>query len=269
MINLSLPCLWLALYMYLSILFAGFPFASLESRNRLHSLTRLGVIWTIARLAWGFTALASVMKGWLVVIYRTDIYYMFLILIFLFSEIIPIFISLQESLLSSFSVDRSNNNSNVDLNNKIKSTVQQYNETDGISMTLVNKIKNGLHQDLDSYGSMIRGEKEKNRYLELTGATFHIPSMDLEEKTLQYDNGYVRDNDLYTTPPLTKNGVSLLSFQSDDISMYTANEYDDRSDDLDETTYSDTFSATDSNIISRTSSDANVSPKDSKRFWLF
>jgi hypothetical protein len=258
--------------MYLSILFAGFPFASLESKNRLHSLTRLGVLWTIARLAWGFTALASVLKGWLVVISfnRTEYYYIFLILIFLFSEIIPIFISLQESLLSSFSEKRSNNDSNNDLNNNIKTPIQQYNnETDGISMTLINKIKNGLHQDLDSYGSMIIREKEKGRYLELTGANLHIASMDLEEQTLQKSNGYIRDNDHYIIPSLTRNRASLLSFQSDDISMYTANEYDDRSDDVDETIYSDTFTATDSDIVSRNSSEANISPKKSKRFWIF
>ena len=117
-------------------------------------------------------------------------------------------------------------------------------------------------------------EKEKSRYLELTGANLHIASMDLEEQTLQQqqqNNGYVREsnNHYIITSPLTKNRASLLSFQSDDISMYTANEYDDKSDEIDEASYSDTFTATDSDIVSMNSETNNISPKKKNKSFFF
>jgi len=113
-------------------------------------LTRLGCIWTLARLAWAFIALESVMKGWMSVsINRTYHYYcidyILLILIFLLSEVIPIFISLQETILSSFS------------GSSITSTQRNHemnNNNNNVSISLMNKL--GLHQDLSAYGS-IRG----------------------------------------------------------------------------------------------------------------
>jgi hypothetical protein len=102
----------------------------------------LGCIWTLARLAWAFTALESVMKGWMSVsMNRTYHYYyidyILLILIFLLSEVIPIFISLQETILSSFSDSSiTSTQRNHEMNNNNKS----------ISLT---------NQDLVGYGSMI------------------------------------------------------------------------------------------------------------------
>ena len=64
-INLVLPFLWIISFLYLSIVFAGFPYASLEARARLNALVRMGGIWTVARLVWGFIALTSVVQGWL------------------------------------------------------------------------------------------------------------------------------------------------------------------------------------------------------------
>ena len=39
--------------------FAGFPMASKASTDRLASLGRLGMGWTIARIVWGFIALTA------------------------------------------------------------------------------------------------------------------------------------------------------------------------------------------------------------------
>lgn len=84
-INLVVPLLWLCSYIYLAIVvrrymscrdlpifshncfvqFSGFPYSSAVSRRRLSSLTYLGGFWTFTRLVWGFSALTSVMKGWL------------------------------------------------------------------------------------------------------------------------------------------------------------------------------------------------------------
>jgi hypothetical protein len=65
-INLVLPLVWIVGFLYLSIIFSGFPFSSPEARARLNVLVRLGGIWTLARLGWGLIALTSVMQGWLI-----------------------------------------------------------------------------------------------------------------------------------------------------------------------------------------------------------
>eukprot|EP01041_Mallomonas_annulata_P004337 gene4337-8630_t len=59
-INLALPVMWIIVYFLISIAFAGFPFASVEAQLRLTALGRLGTIWTVARLSWGFIDLTSV-----------------------------------------------------------------------------------------------------------------------------------------------------------------------------------------------------------------
>ena len=265
------------MYLYLSTLFAGFPFASIDAKNRLYSLTRLGVIWTIARIVWGFAALTSVMKGWLVTgNSRTEYYtgYILLVLIFLVSEVIPIFISLQESILSSFSDNKINSNLTIHHhdNNQLNILTHTQNETNtnGISMSLINKIKNGLHQDLDSYGSMITREKNNGaRYLELTGANLHIASLDLEDAIgIHINRGYVREEVEDHHNSIKKNRVSLLSFQSDDMSMYTANEYD-MSDNDDNTINSDSLSCSFSESDATSNTESQSSPRKKKRWFFF
>lgn len=100
-----LPIFWLSFYLYLSLLFSGFPYASLEKKNRLEYLNNLSLIWSFARLCWGFVALTSVLKGWLMKLeeYNTFVYSIFLVLIFFFTEILPILFSLQIFLLKSIS----------------------------------------------------------------------------------------------------------------------------------------------------------------------
>ena len=74
-INLALPLLFLALYTYLSVQFAGFPPSSHAAVTRMKTLEKLGkppfirdtahltcfiaLLWTLARTAWGFLALTT------------------------------------------------------------------------------------------------------------------------------------------------------------------------------------------------------------------
>lgn len=55
--------------------FSGFPFSSEDAKMRLRTLSRLGLIWTSARLGWGIIALTSVMEGWLVAAQRSTLFY--------------------------------------------------------------------------------------------------------------------------------------------------------------------------------------------------
>jgi len=104
-INLALPLLWLCFYLYLSILFSGFPFSSAHAQSRLSSLTRQGSLWTVTRIFWGFIALTSVLQGWITPAASTTpggiFYCIVLVFVFFFVEILPISISLQDSMLSS------------------------------------------------------------------------------------------------------------------------------------------------------------------------
>jgi hypothetical protein len=102
--NLVLPILWLILYLYLAIVFSGFPFSTASDKLRLRILSQLGLVWTLARLGWGLIALTSVLRGWLVEASRSRLFYsLVLVSIFLFVEIIPVLFSLQESVLQSLS----------------------------------------------------------------------------------------------------------------------------------------------------------------------
>ena len=73
-INLVLPLLFLALYTYLSIQFAGFPPSSHTAVKRMKTLEKISMLlllfqcynavclvllWTLARTSWGFLALTT------------------------------------------------------------------------------------------------------------------------------------------------------------------------------------------------------------------
>lgn len=110
-INLALPLVWLLVYMYLSLRFSGFPMASRFARGRLISLGRIGLLWTIARLFWGFVALTSVMDDWLFNVNESNqLYTIELVALFMLVEIIPISMALSRknvhALDDSVSSDR-------------------------------------------------------------------------------------------------------------------------------------------------------------------
>jgi hypothetical protein len=55
--------------------FSGFPFSSEDSKTRLRTLSRLGLLWTSARLGWGIVALTTVVEGWLNEARKSTLFY--------------------------------------------------------------------------------------------------------------------------------------------------------------------------------------------------
>lgn len=47
----------------------------MEAQVRLNSLSKLGMLWTAARLSWGTVALTTVVQGWLVAAQKTKLFY--------------------------------------------------------------------------------------------------------------------------------------------------------------------------------------------------
>jgi hypothetical protein len=105
--NLFLPCFWCASYIYLSFQFSGFPFSSRASQRRLHNLSKMGLAWSSARLAWGILALTTLFEDTMASIQQSKVVYsVVLILIFLVTEVFPVYLVLLEASLQSL-VDRS------------------------------------------------------------------------------------------------------------------------------------------------------------------
>lgn len=116
--NIGLPFLWLAIFLYLTIRFAGFPFASTEAKERLKYLSRVGAIWTISRLGWGFISLTAVLQDWLEDAKRSDSFYTCVLIgIFFIAEILPILFSLQRSVLGSLVFKKRKDQSTSDSKN--------------------------------------------------------------------------------------------------------------------------------------------------------
>lgn len=132
-INLALPLLWLCFYFYLSILFSGFPYSSIQAQTRLSSLTRQGCVWTSTRILWGLIALTSLLRGWITPAASTTpggiFYCIVVILVFYLVEILPIFLSLQESMLSSLA-----GQSYVQLEKDTNNTPSPSNDIDELEM---------------------------------------------------------------------------------------------------------------------------------------
>eukprot|EP00981_Chlorochromonas_danica_P003404 scaffold651_cov174-Ochromonas_danica.AAC.13 len=102
--NIGIPLIWLAFFFYMTILFAGFPYASPAATKRLNTLSGLVFMWTTTRLAWGVVALSSVLQHWVTEVRRSKTFYtIILILIFLVAEVFPIIFSLRHSTLQSLS----------------------------------------------------------------------------------------------------------------------------------------------------------------------
>lgn len=118
-----LPIFWLSFFLYLSLLFSGFPYASIETKNRLEYLNKICLIWSFARVCWGLVALTSVLKGWMTKLeeYNGIIYSLIFIIIFFFIEILPILFSLQFFLLKSIS--EINYDANLSTNSPYNSSV--------------------------------------------------------------------------------------------------------------------------------------------------
>lgn len=59
----------------ITLQFSGFPFSSEDAKARLRTLSRLGLLWTTARLAWGIVALTTVVEGWLNEARKSTLFY--------------------------------------------------------------------------------------------------------------------------------------------------------------------------------------------------
>lgn len=73
--SLLLPAIWLVTYLYMACIFSGFPFSTLAAKLRLRYLSRLGLLWTCARMTWGLIAMTSVLQGWLTQARRSEMFY--------------------------------------------------------------------------------------------------------------------------------------------------------------------------------------------------
>ena len=102
-INLCLPLIWAAGFLYLTFVFSGFPLSSDASKLRLSTLSRVGTVWTLTRLGWGLVTLSSVLRMWLDELCERSalLYSIALVLLFLFAEVLPIVLSLQEATIQS------------------------------------------------------------------------------------------------------------------------------------------------------------------------
>eukprot|EP00603_Paraphysomonas_imperforata_P007325 CAMPEP_0114414202 /NCGR_PEP_ID=MMETSP0103-20121206/1262_1 /TAXON_ID=37642 ORGANISM="Paraphysomonas imperforata, Strain PA2" /NCGR_SAMPLE_ID=MMETSP0103 /ASSEMBLY_ACC=CAM_ASM_000201 /LENGTH=344 /DNA_ID=CAMNT_0001582327 /DNA_START=224 /DNA_END=1255 /DNA_ORIENTATION=+ len=144
-INILLPSTWFALYVYLSIKFAGFPPSSLSAMNRLRALTKLGVVWTVSRLIWGAISLTEVTDNWLfdngtsIVLLSVE-----LLVVFLLVEVVPIWLSLKPEYLQALVTNDSNV---ITESNRDESASMGTNTTD--SGTLYRDINKGYSFDGD------------------------------------------------------------------------------------------------------------------------
>lgn len=101
-----LPIIWFLTYLYLTLIFSGFPYSTFINKARLSYLNKLGIVWTSTRMVWGILALTSVLNGWLTEVYKSKVFYtIVIILVFFVLEICPIIYSLQDIIISSLAED--------------------------------------------------------------------------------------------------------------------------------------------------------------------
>lgn len=76
----------------------------MAAKVRLSTLSKVGCVWTVTRLAYGFLALTTITQGWLEDAQQSELLYsVTLICIFVGAEVLPIIFALQPSVLQSLS----------------------------------------------------------------------------------------------------------------------------------------------------------------------
>lgn len=148
-INLVIPVVWICAFVYLTLLFAGFPFNSNYSRRRLGQLSLQGNVWTISRLLWGSLCWASVSNRWLLNSTTSVEYFFVMFGIFFVCEMLPMLVSLSPSFLTALVRKTSLLNDSVGnfdfaVNNSYEGSFEEYeNYYDDSSLELAPK---GLQQ---------------------------------------------------------------------------------------------------------------------------
>eukprot|EP00903_Cladosiphon_okamuranus_P010105 g9570.t1 len=115
-VNLLLPLLLAVLFSYLTCTFSGFPYKSEAARLRMRRVGRVVMLWTVARVVWGLSALTAVVEFQRLVgsatSFREQIYSILVVALFLATELYPLLAALDDELLLAMSgaEDASGNN---------------------------------------------------------------------------------------------------------------------------------------------------------------
>eukprot|EP00752_Nemacystus_decipiens_P013063 g11553.t1 len=106
-VNLLLPLLLAVLFSYLTCTFSGFPYKSEGARLRMRRVGRVVMLWTIARVVWGLSALTAVVEFQRLVgnatSFREQVYSILVVALFLVTELYPLLAALDDELLLAMS----------------------------------------------------------------------------------------------------------------------------------------------------------------------
>ncbi|CAM9299921.1 unnamed protein product [Scytosiphon promiscuus] len=106
-VNLLLPLLLAVLFSYLTCTFSGFPYKSEAARLRMQRVGRVVMLWTVARVVWGISALTAVLEFQRLVgnatSVREQVYALLVVALFLATELYPLLVALDDELLLAMS----------------------------------------------------------------------------------------------------------------------------------------------------------------------
>ena len=96
--NFAVPVMWIALFLYLSCKFAGFPFKSNLARVNAKQSTNVTMLWTICRLLFGVIKVGEAVANWYNYI-PEKARAICLVVTYIITEILPFLISLSSTYL--------------------------------------------------------------------------------------------------------------------------------------------------------------------------
>ncbi|KAG1693112.1 hypothetical protein DVH05_023892 [Phytophthora capsici] len=104
--DLFLPIIIFSTWLYLTLSLSGFPFKSQSAQLRLQRVGRLVMAWSFGRILYSVMTLLTFTKGWFNV-HRENAstQAMLLVVVFFAAELIPIYLTLDKSLLAMLSVE--------------------------------------------------------------------------------------------------------------------------------------------------------------------
>mmetsp|Transcript_19996 Transcript_19996/g.45390 ORF Transcript_19996/g.45390 Transcript_19996/m.45390 type:complete len:334 (-) Transcript_19996:509-1510(-) len=105
-VNMVVVALVAALYLYLSVKLAGFPFRSPQAQEFLKRTSRVALAWTLARLAWALSMLFVSQNEIPLEGAENSLWSLLLFVLFLLCEVAPIFLAVDYSLLGMFDFDQ-------------------------------------------------------------------------------------------------------------------------------------------------------------------